>query len=53
MFLERGITLSLTMLFFQGLCHEMAVEKGMQHAQLPIGQYIEMKSRRILTVNHG
>ncbi|VDI70122.1 tRNA (guanine9-N1)-methyltransferase [Mytilus galloprovincialis] len=38
---------------YKGMCHQLAVEQGMLHAQLPIGQYIEMKSRKVLTVNHG
>jgi hypothetical protein len=37
----------------QGLTHKMAVERGMLHAQLPIGQYLTMKSRKVLTINHG
>ncbi|XP_071131500.1 tRNA methyltransferase 10 homolog A-like isoform X1 [Mytilus edulis] len=37
---------------YKGMCHQLAVEQGMSHAQLPIGQYIEMKSRKVLTVNH-
>ncbi|XP_041363406.1 tRNA methyltransferase 10 homolog A-like [Gigantopelta aegis] len=36
----------------KGLCHQLAEEKGVGHAQLPIGEYIEMKSRKVLTINH-
>lgn len=36
----------------RGLCYQMAEERGLSHAQLPIGQYITMKSRKVLTVNH-
>ncbi len=43
----------MTLLHFQGLCHRLAEERGLSHAQLPIGEYIEMKSRKVLTVNHG
>ncbi len=31
----------------------MAVERGIAHAQLPIGQYLQMKTRKVLTINHG
>lgn len=37
---------------YKGMCHQLAVEQGISHAQLPIGQYMEMKSRKVLTVNH-
>ncbi|KAF6023339.1 hypothetical protein EB796_018352 [Bugula neritina] len=36
----------------KGLCHELAVKRGVRHAQLPISQYIDMKSRKVLTVDH-
>lgn len=36
----------------QNLCFELAQEIGVEHAQLPIGIYMEeMKSRKVLTVN--
>ncbi|CAG2196566.1 RG9MTD [Mytilus edulis] len=37
---------------YKGMCHQLAEEQGMSHARLSIGQYIEMKSRKVLTVNH-
>ena len=40
-------------LFLQGLCHSLAVEKGVGHAQLPISEYLDMKTRKVLTINHG
>ncbi|KAK6170043.1 hypothetical protein SNE40_018530 [Patella caerulea] len=36
----------------KGFCHNLAEEKGLQHAQLPIGEYIDMKARKVLTINH-
>lgn len=42
-----------TYLTLQGLCHALAVEKGMSHAQLPISEYLDMKTRKVLTINHG
>lgn len=37
---------------YKGLCHRLAVENDIAHAQLPISEYIQMKSRKVLTVNH-
>ncbi|KAL4240542.1 tRNA methyltransferase 10 [Mactra antiquata] len=36
----------------KGLCHKLAEEKGLNHAQLPISDYIDMKTRKVLTINH-
>ena len=36
---------------YKNLCLDKAIENGVRHAQLPISQYIDLKSRRILTVN--
>lgn len=36
----------------KGLCHRLAEEKGLAHAQLPISDYIDMKTRKVLAVNH-
>ncbi len=36
----------------KGLCHKLAVEKGMRHARLPIDEYVKINSRRVLAINH-
>ncbi|KAL8616968.1 hypothetical protein ACOMHN_041886 [Nucella lapillus] len=36
----------------KGLCHRLAEERGLAHAQLPIGQFLQLKSRKVLTINH-
>lgn len=36
----------------KGLCHRLAEEKGLKHARLPIDEYVVMKTRKVLTINH-
>lgn len=36
----------------KGLCHRLAVERGIRHARLPISQYVDMATRHVLTINH-
>ncbi|XP_028407488.1 tRNA methyltransferase 10 homolog A-like [Dendronephthya gigantea] len=36
----------------KGLCHKIAVENHVNHAQLPIGNFVKLQSRNVLTVNH-
>jgi tRNA (guanine9-N1)-methyltransferase len=37
---------------YKGLCYKRACEAGIPTAKLPIGEYMEMQSRSVLTVNH-
>ncbi|KAH7723801.1 tRNA methyltransferase 10 A-like protein [Aphelenchoides avenae] len=36
----------------KGLCHSIATEKGYAHARLPIDEFVNMKTRKVLTINH-
>jgi tRNA (guanine9-N1)-methyltransferase len=38
---------------YKGLCQEKAVKEGIPTAQLPIGEYLQLATRKVLTVNHG
>jgi tRNA (guanine9-N1)-methyltransferase len=35
----------------KSLCYNLALENGIAHCQLPIGKYLNMKTRSVLTVN--
>ncbi|XP_031569865.1 tRNA methyltransferase 10 homolog A-like [Actinia tenebrosa] len=35
----------------KGLCYNMALERGLGHAQLPIGDFMKLSTRTVLTVN--
>ena len=36
----------------KGICYKRAMDNGMKTAKLPIGQYMQMNSRYVLTTNH-
>ena len=36
----------------KGLCLQRAKDKGIAHAQLPINQFVNMSTRKVLTINH-
>ncbi|KAJ4384574.1 tRNA (guanine(9)-N(1))-methyltransferase [Didymella sp. IMI 355093] len=36
----------------KGVCHKRAVERGIKTAKLPIGEFLEMRSRQVLVTNH-
>ncbi|QIX00980.1 hypothetical protein AMS68_006497 [Peltaster fructicola] len=36
----------------KGLCHKRATQRGIRTARLPIGDFLDMSSRRVLTTNH-
>ncbi|KRT78444.1 hypothetical protein AMK59_8009 [Oryctes borbonicus] len=35
----------------KGLCHRKAIEQGIQHGQLPIGEFFRTKHRKVFTIN--
>ncbi|KAI9287099.1 guanine-1-methyltransferase-domain-containing protein [Umbelopsis sp. AD052] len=37
---------------YKGLCQEKAEKEGIPTAQLPIGEYLQLATRKVLTVNH-
>ncbi|KAM0717528.1 hypothetical protein Q7P37_007380 [Cladosporium fusiforme] len=36
----------------KGICHKRATERNVRTAKLPIGEYLEMSSRKVLATNH-
>uniref|UniRef100_A0A1A8KX26 tRNA methyltransferase 10 homolog A n=1 Tax=Nothobranchius kuhntae TaxID=321403 RepID=A0A1A8KX26_NOTKU len=36
----------------KGITYERAAELGIEHAQLPLGSFVKMNSRKVLAVNH-
>lgn len=36
----------------KGICHKRAVQRNVRTAKLPIGDYLEMSSRKVLATNH-
>lgn len=36
----------------KGHCHQMALDQGLNHARLPIDENIDMKTRKVLTIDH-
>lgn len=36
----------------KGICYKAAMNAGVKTARLPIGEFLEMKSRKVLTTNH-
>ncbi|XP_038625233.1 tRNA methyltransferase 10 homolog A [Tachyglossus aculeatus] len=36
----------------KGVTYKQAVEQGISHAQLPLGDFVRMNSRKVLAVNH-
>ncbi|XP_043265142.1 tRNA methyltransferase 10 homolog A isoform X1 [Colletes gigas] len=36
----------------KGHCHKIAVEAGVRHGRLPLDKFLQMKARKVLTVDH-
>ena len=36
----------------KGLCHKLAVQAGVRHGRLPLDKFLQMKARKVLTVDH-
>ncbi|XP_033219135.1 tRNA methyltransferase 10 homolog A [Belonocnema kinseyi] len=36
----------------KGLCHRLATSKNIKHARLPIDKYLQMKTRKVLSIVH-
>ncbi|XP_031838521.1 tRNA (guanine(9)-N(1))-methyltransferase Trmt10A isoform X1 [Nomia melanderi] len=36
----------------KGLCHKVAKQAGVRHGRLPLDKFLEMKARKVLTVDH-
>ncbi|CAH2074066.1 unnamed protein product, partial [Iphiclides podalirius] len=37
---------------YKGLCHSIAIEQSIRHCQLPLNKYVNMKTRKVLTIDH-
>nr|CAG4641187.1 EOG090X0D3U [Eulimnadia texana] len=36
----------------KGLCHQLALERGVSHGRLPLDEHVDMKTRKVLTIDH-
>ena len=36
----------------KGLCYKLAKEAGVAHARLPLDKHVDLKTRRVLTIDH-
>ncbi|XP_076671155.1 tRNA (guanine(9)-N(1))-methyltransferase Trmt10A isoform X2 [Andrena cerasifolii] len=37
----------------KGLCHKVAIQAGIRHGRLPLDKFLQMKARKVLTIDHG
>ncbi|XP_032688101.1 tRNA methyltransferase 10 homolog A isoform X2 [Odontomachus brunneus] len=38
--------------FHKGICHKLANEAGIRHGRLPLDKFLQMKARKVLTIDH-
>ncbi|XP_076242457.1 tRNA methyltransferase 10 homolog A isoform X2 [Calliopsis andreniformis] len=36
----------------KGLCHKLAIQTGVRHGRLPLDKFLQMKARKVLTIDH-
>ncbi|KAL6266941.1 hypothetical protein P5V15_000026 [Pogonomyrmex californicus] len=36
----------------KGMCHKLAIEAGVRHGRLPLDKFLQMKARKVLTIDH-
>nr|XP_012222722.1 PREDICTED: tRNA methyltransferase 10 homolog A isoform X2 [Linepithema humile] len=36
----------------KGICHKLAIEAGIRHGRLPLDKFLQMKARKVLTIDH-
>jgi len=35
------------------MCYKLAIEAGVGHGRLPLDKFLQMKARKVLTIDHG
>ncbi|EZA62676.1 RNA (guanine-9-)-methyltransferase domain-containing protein [Ooceraea biroi] len=36
----------------KGICHKLAIKAGVRHGRLPLDKFLQMKARKVLTIDH-
>lgn len=37
----------------KGMCYKLATEASIRHGRLPLDKFLQMKARKVLTIDHG